>query len=481
MSVRVSSKILSDELVQKLKSELYVSPIVKTYLRGIHNRQLQSAKNGVSVYTYETQTLSEEITYYIPLFYARSKFGFTNDILTHAKVQMKFTGALRSEQKPYANDAINHLNANGVTILNSRPGFGKTTIATAISAQIGFLTVVLVHDKNQIIQWGNTYRERTTASVWMVGVDRIPPPTVDVIICLYTRTKDINAPLRAYVGTVIVDEAHEFCNETGVQSILDFQPKFVVACTATFKRTDGMEKAMELIVGNAIVGGEGPLPFRVIKVKTPFVGIREKANGTLNWTILNQSIIYNNERNKEITKLVITLLNNGRKILLMCNEVNHASTLHNFLKEAGIQSCDYLFGNKSSYNDSSVLIGTHHKIGTGFDEAMLCSNFGGKRIDTVVIVGSFRDIPLLYQVVGRAFRADDPLVVHMVDNDRTIQSQWSSCLSWYKLYALSITETDLATAVANVQLPTPSSSVASSAPGTSHDAAKGNDEIILLA
>jgi hypothetical protein len=88
--------------------------------------------------------------------------------------------------------------------------------------------------------------------------------------------------------------------------------------------------------------------------------------------------------------------------------------------------------NKNIYKDSSVLLAIMKKAGTGFDEQYACPDFNGIRIDTVVYCSSFKEINGLIQYSGRAFRADNPLIIHMIVKNSIVESHWREAQKYYK-------------------------------------------------
>lgn len=399
-----------------------------------HLQSFSSSAKPVHIFEYD---VDHKDFIRVPFFFGCCYFRTNNDLLPHNQIQVEFTGTLRPEQKPFINRAISTLNEKRAVTLELRPGFGKTTMVTALTSRIGLVTVILLYDSGLVRQWAETYQRMTTAVTWMVG-DENPPPNPDVIICLFTRVLKIDRAVRDAVRFVVIDEAHEFCNTTGTQAILKFTPKYIVACTATFEKKNGMHAIMEAFVGLDRVQGAPLNDIFVTKITTPFKGTREKRNGTLIWSVLNQSIIYNSDRNAFIVTLALILLSAGRKCLFFTNEVEHVELLYASFKVSYIDSCDYIAGKKSNYDDSDILVGNVQKCGTGFDEESYCRNFGGRRIDTIVICASFKDPNLLYQVVGRSFRAQQSYVIHLVDNDSIIEGHWSEVSKWYSNNATSI-------------------------------------------
>jgi superfamily II DNA or RNA helicase len=422
MAISVPRSWFTDAGALAMKSAMSITPKMAPWM--------QKKFKGASVQGVDIMK-SDKTEVRLPFLYASNYCGTNNDGLNHAKVKMEFTGMIRDEQRPYINTAIDQLNKKRTTILNLRPGFGKTTMASAISSKVALLTVVIIFDSNLYKQWAKTYRERTTAVVWCVGEEKAPP-TVDVIICLWTRTKKIDKVLRDYVGFMIIDEAHEACNQSSVNAILDFTPKYILGATATFERVDEMHKCMEMFMGTEKVDSDYKVPFTVTRYETGIKGVRQKKNGVTDWPTLNQSLLYNEQRNIIAIQVIKRALAIGRKILVFTTEVEHVKIIHKMLQDGGICSCDWLAGDKKSYKNGQVLVGNIQKCGTGFDEEMFCDDFDGIRIDTVILLGSFRNIALLYQVCGRAFRAANPWVIDFVDDDSTIQSQYKDRHWWYE-------------------------------------------------
>jgi superfamily II DNA or RNA helicase len=378
----------------------------------------------------------------LPFAYARCRFpGASNDCYHYPRSNIVFNGSVWDRQRPYINQVIENLNRKRSAILIARPAYGKTTMSIAMSAAVGLITAILVHNTDQVKQWRKAYMERSSCTVWTVGYDKVVPDNIDVIVCLCTRVRKIDEGLRMKVGLLMIDEVHLFNARTRVEAILLFTPKYVFATTATFEKANGMHIAMQSILGLEQVDPKSIVPFAITKYITRFQSTRVKGSYGVDWTILNQSLLYNKDRNDMIVAMAKYLVEErGRKVLVFSTEVNHVMELVNMFKEAGIESCDYLAGKKSEYNNSQVLVGNIQKCGTGFDEEMHCEDFDGNRIDTLILASSLKNNALLYQVVGRTFRSNDPWVIHLVDDDPTIRRHWSKCHKWYRTHGGRVNE-----------------------------------------
>ena len=408
--------------MKAVSSALYVQPKVDYHIKKKFFKGGREPK-GINVYVDDGDHVR------LPFTYASNLFKISNDRLPHARVSMQFTGTIWEKQKPYLEKTVEMLNRKRSCIVNLPPGYGKTMMTARISCAIGLLTLILVYDSTLCTQWEKTYKENTTASVWIVG--ETPPQKVDAIICLWTRVNKISQQLRDMVGFLGIDEAHEFPNKTGVQSILEScTPKYVAALTATFEKRNDMHLAIEAFVGNEKISTDYKKPFLLFKWETQVQAIREVKNDTTDWHVLNKSLLYNEYRNSIVLNIVIELLKSDRKIMVFTTEVDHAVLLYGLFTAKGIE-CDYFTGDKPYFKNTRVLISNMQKSEVGFDEAMFCPDFDGVRIDAIVYTAPFRDLALRYQANGRA-RADNPWIIHMLDNDKTCLKQYAEAEWFYR-------------------------------------------------
>jgi superfamily II DNA or RNA helicase len=326
------------------------------------------------------------------------------------------TKNLYSHQIPIAEEALSHLENKGTTVLGLPPGSGKTVYGAVIAAAAGLYTCVLI--KNIILadQWLKTFQDFTDATVWIVpdaaGLKKNPVPEgkmPQVTICMLGRYAFLPKEYRESIGVLIIDEAHSWCIPTGVDCLLAWEPKYVVAETATLVRQDQMHQMMQVICGLHGIFKKTQKSFTVYKVATgykPEVG--KTAGGRLDYNGLLKDISNSEYCNQIIVKLIKD--NSDRKVLVLTRLREHVDILMEMIQTEGIK-VDYLAGNKKNYTDSDVLIGTISKIGTGFDEKNACKDFGGKRINMVILASSIKDEALLEQSVGRGFRSEDPIIV----------------------------------------------------------------------
>ena len=217
------------------------------------------------------------------------------------------------------------------------------------------------------------------------------------------------------------------------------QPQFVIAETATLERKDDqMHVMIYAMCGTHGIFVISQKPFTVYKIET---GLEPKVDNASDWHGIKKDLLYREERNQIIIDLVMKNL--GYKILILTLEIEHVLLLYEKLKDLKI-SCDYMCKTKKSYSDSTVLVGTVSKIGTGFDEASFCPNYNGIPINFLILAGSIKNAALIEQNVGRAFRSEHPLVFDLVDDHPITKRHFNERRKWYtsrngKINALQMT------------------------------------------
>lgn len=416
MACIVKKSQISDIQINKIYKMLALSPIV--------NKKYTKHKPKPILFYIEQDEL-----FYLPYLFTSSLLQFNpNDNIIYPTVNFEFTGKLYDKQIEVEEESWNQLQMYGTTTLGLYPGYGKTVLGVKLASRLKLITIVLVHREVLMIQWKNSFERFSNAKVWIVNGKDIPSE-YNVIICLDTRWKLLPSEIRNSIGFLIIDEAHTFCTPKHIKCLLSFQPKFILIETATLERDDGMHSIIYAIAGSHGVFRDSNKPFNVIKVSTNIRPIRKyNSKGYVSWSELIKSLLFNEERNELIIKLINSNLEN--KILVLTNLVEHVKLLHDKISKLGI-SCDYMCSNKKNYYDCKILIGTYSKIGTGFDQETLCSNYLGERFNLLIIASSIKKYSMLIQNIGRVFRSDNPIIIFLVDNDKILKSHWYKVKNWF--------------------------------------------------
>jgi late competence protein required for DNA uptake (superfamily II DNA/RNA helicase) len=369
----------------------------------------------------------------LPLFYACSNLGENNDDYGHPTPKdLTFTGELRDYQVNITNNIISRLSDyRGATLIAST-GAGKTIIGAWTAAKLECHTVILIEKIPLITQWKETIQQFTNGKVWVVGdeeaedEEEIP----EFIICMKERAKKVPEKIRKAVGLVIIDEAHKFCTKHSIETLMYFTPLYTLSLTATPNRTDKAQKIIHHISGDDYIKYAEKKTIQVIRVNTEFeYGRPVTERGELDWNKIDEELHMHPLRNQYLLNLLMYSMTNGRKVLVLTRRVEHVKMLSKALTHYKIVH-DTMYGSKKSYRDSPILIGSVMKIGEGYDEATACPDFGGKRIDTVIIFNSYKSLMQLEQNIGRS-RDKFPVIYHFVDKDKIIYGHWLKLRKFY--------------------------------------------------
>lgn len=429
MSVKIKRSSLGSsegEIVASLKFEP-----VNTFVKKSRYSKTQDLK---PVYCYSVEEGSDYIR--LPLYFCMKKWGLSNDSsVLHGCVEVKQKPGkvLRPYQVSIVNNVVTDLNENRVTLIKSLPGSGKTIMAIVLSIGMKKRTLVLIENLSLSGQWVNAIEEFSTHTYWVVGESKCPTVYPSIIVCHIQRYAKVPREIADTIGFMIMDECPRLCNQQGVDAMSWFSPSHIVGLSATPSRSrDGMYVVMEQFIGNRMVEYSYPINIDVNKIKTGFRPDRSDPNG--GWVKMIQSILYNEERDLLIAKLVDNYLSRGYKIMILTTEKGHVENMSGLLTKRGVVHDSY-YGKKKTYNNSQVLIANTQKASIGFDEGgKSCVGFDGTRIDCVIFASSVASPENIIQAAGRGFRSikTKPCVVHIVDNDGVFEKHFSTAISSYK-------------------------------------------------
>lgn len=418
-------------MLLKLQKLLIISPKEK-FLRT--NRGLQCfesepilffGKEGEDIllpYAFATLTLGEKV----PLHQA-------------CQVDLVFKGQLYEHQQHVVDEAVAELDKKGSFIIGMHTSAGKTVMGVWLGCHYKELVMVLVTRTHLLTQWDEAFKKFTGSDgCWIVG--KPMPETIRVVISTVGMVSSLSLQLRQAVGTLIVDEVHMFYNQTSVAALKMIEPRRVIAESATIDKGNGLEEIVYCMCGHEGIFEQSTKKITVIAIHTNFTPPRTmNVMGVLDWTAMVTWLTENQDRQRFIADVVATL--GQRKCLILTAQTEIPRT---FPKELALRMSNKkvssFYGSQTTYSDCDVLLGTIGKIGCGFDEQNFCKDWGGRRFDTVVMIDTYSSIHVLIQAIGRGERSDDPMVVHVIDNDKTVRHHWDVAVKYYKSRGCEIKE-----------------------------------------
>lgn len=352
---------------------------------------------------------------------------------THKK-PFTFNMELRDYQVEIVDEILSKLDEYGSILVKCTTGMGKTVMGGYVAAQTLGLVTLIVFDMVDLAKaWKEMFNKFTDAIVWEVG-KKPPPDEVHVITTTIQSMNKIPQNILDSVGLLIVDEMHKMYTSIRIQQIMRVSPRIFIANTATPNKNNGLHKIIPLMCAE-MVERNNTREFIVRRIKTPFkFEITFKlVHGmeTPDWSSIDSQMSLNEQRNQEIINVITDVITKeNRKPLVLSSRREHVEYLCNkFNNDCEQQKLklngDYMIGGKKNYSDPDVLFGSWHKLSVGFDEELCCDNFGGKRIDTIILTMSIYEESLVIQIIGRAMRSTNKvLVIDFVDDNTICEKHW---------------------------------------------------------
>lgn len=424
MAIRINKDVLTAEQKEIIRKQLYMQPKISGFFA---KKRFAVSKDPILMWSLD-KPKNEVI---VPYIFGNTLLGYhVNSKKQYPPGKFNFNGTLRQHQIPITTQALEHLNSLGTTTLGVYPGCGKTIMSAYLSSKLEGLVLVVFPVKVVEPSWFNTFKEFTDASVWLNNGTNPIPKSCNVILTMDTQFHKIPQEILKMVRILVIDEAHLFCVPSRVHCLLGTTPQYIISCTATPDRTDGMESILHSVCGTHGIYLKSPSKFDVYRLDTGIkVPLEKNKNGDTDWSKLVKSLCDNEERNNLIFDLVKRNYEKHKIMVLTWNK-SHAYYIKDTLVKLGIPS-DILAGNKNTYKDSRVLVATSQKIFCGFDEAMACPDWGGQRSNMMILTGSTKSLAGLEQMTGRVFRSEFPTIIDLVDDMAIIKRHWTERSKWY--------------------------------------------------
>lgn len=362
---------------------------------------------------------------------------FPNDKLHSVKFepQIKFTGKLRPYQEEVWKETLPILLRHRTVLLSLHCGWGKTAFTSFITTKTQLKTLILYHISPLGRSWTHTYKNFTDAKFCHIGIDDYDP-TAHVYISSVGKVFQDSFPLKSTdIGQLVIDEAHCFCSPIRIFSLLKFNPKYLILLTATPLRMDGLGTLIEVFNGKnddlipRTVTRISTTPFYVYKCKTihrPL--IKSNVRGGLDWQAVKNSLL----TKEDVIKLICdwVTINPHKKILIYCVETKQIKAIQEELKIRG-DDCQTFYEKDSTYDECRVLISMDKKCQLGFDDATTCRNYGGRRIDMIILGWTTKSPAAIEQLVGR-MRIDNGVMIDIVHNFPSFENHYKVRKNFYE-------------------------------------------------
>lgn len=311
----------------------------------------------------------------------------------------------RNDQESVIKEVVSVLRKENTTLMTAPPGWGKTVAGCDIAARMGLKTLVIADQLDLLGQWQTTARELfSTESGRIQGKkwDYSKPLTVSTIQTL-ARNLDRLEELADQFGLIIVDEAHTFSTASFYEIMPYMQAKYQLGVSATFRRTDNLERVYHQHFGEVTVDGKKP-PANAVYFSPEFkLNIKAEEymrSGDVNFAALITAIATNKAYNEWLAKSIKTMVERGHQVVLLTHRVEQTQILQRNLQSLGQDAKIYVGEGKLSVSleearKSPVILTTIKKFAKGVDVPTLSCLFLATPIsDPEQAVGRVtRDLP----------------------------------------------------------------------------------------
>ncbi len=331
-------------------------------------------------------------------------------------IDFSFKGVLRDYQK----DALESFVRPSQGILEAGTGAGKTVMALALIAQRRQPCLVVVHTKELLLQWVDRARQFLDVEAGIVGNGKfkIRPLTIATIQTARNRLDKMTSSF----GHIIVDECHRAPASTFQDVVTSFDAKFLTGLSATPYRADGLDRMINLTLGN-LVHRVNPDLLRdtgaILKpeIRTVETGFTFAGNPSEEYSLMMTALAEDFERNKLIASCVTkeAAKDNGT-LLLVADRTAQLDELSDILHARGVEVA-VLTGKTPAGERGEivedlnagkikVLASTASLIGEGFD----CPG-----LSTLFLCSPIKAKGRLVQIVGRILRPGEGKIPRIYD------------------------------------------------------------------
>jgi superfamily II DNA or RNA helicase len=375
----------------------------------------------------------------VPRYYGLERFGPPTKDARRSPAPsggFNFVGKLRDKtRQPEAFAAgIEAFDKIGGGVLSLPCGFGKTTVALALSAHLKVRTMIVVHKEFLANQWVDKIKEFCPGAT----VGRVQGDTFDIekdyVIALIQTMSQREFERKAFdsIGLLIVDEAHHIGAPAFSQFMFKICPRYTLGLTATPERKDGLTRLLYWFLGPEFFRAERvnqgttrvqPLHYmsEAFKEAPPVTRF-----GKINMAGMVSAVTEIEDRNLLIVRTVEKALEENRRVLVLSDRREHCFELH---RRLGSKSGLYIGGMKeedlSISSQKSVVVATFQLAHEGLDIPVL---------DTVILATPKSDIK---QSIGRIMREtigklNDPLIFDIVDHWSVFNSMYRKRCAVYR-------------------------------------------------
>jgi superfamily II DNA or RNA helicase len=344
-------------------------------------------------------------------------------------------GNLRDYQEPVIKKFQNKIKKGyRDLILEADTGAGKTIMLIYMMHLLGRSTLVIVPKTDLVSQWRKRILEFTDIPASRIGLAQQDVCEFEgksvVIGMIHSVCKDrYPEEFKRHFGVVLFDELHKlgafYFSKVGGM----FPAKYRIGATATLSRSDGLERAFLVHLGDEIIRppvSEQPVPEVAVYTYKQNSG---RLPSYLQETISRRGVLLsrlgnNHKRSAVIAKFAAQLVDSGRQTLVVSERIPHLEKIHEYMIQMGVPESDlgFYLGKTSKKErarvarECSCILATMSMLSLGTD------------IPTLRGLVFATPVSQIAQPVGRIRRINpelkDPFVVDFYDSDYDECTRW---------------------------------------------------------
>lgn len=251
------------------------------------------------------------------------------------------TPEARPYQAPTLTEILTTFDTEFDITFRAHTGWGKTIGALIVASQLGRTTLVIVDQDNLKEQWLEVLQSMFGLDPKDIGIvqgsrcDYQGKPVTIAMVQTLTQRK-FEPEFYEYFGCLIGDEVHTLGAPTFSQILLEFPASFRLFVSATPRRGDGLQKALEYNCGEVRVAADkkhkksGVYILRNATVYSFYGNISPKVGRIIS------EVAEDGPRNLMIATAGLQLWESGRDTLILSDRIEHLQHLQSMLIYMGV-------------------------------------------------------------------------------------------------------------------------------------------------
>lgn len=290
-------------------------------------------------------------------------------------------------------------NWEGSGILNALVGWGKSFTALWIAFKLGQKTLVVTHNTMLRDQWIKDVRILFDIEPGNIGSGEYDIDSPIVIGNVQTLTK-LSEKLASDFGTLIVDECHHCPATTFTNIVAASKAKYKIGLTGTMERKDGKHILFKDFFGPIVVK---PPQSNTLTPEVKIIKSGRKLHPQATWPQKINELMEDYSYQEFIAGIAITLIDKGRKVLLVADRVAFLERVSRLIGDRAI----LVTGSNSDFaarERAKADIETDAKWCICGSRQIFAEGISINILDTIILTCPTSNQSLLEQLIGRIQR-----------------------------------------------------------------------------